>query len=123
MTRFAAPDPSFAPLPAAVLAALGQGQTVEAIKRLRTATGIGLKEAREAIGRHLADEPARPRPSIAAMATLPFAVGAAPVKGDTLEAIRRMREKGGRVGLALLARRVFALPAEAASRRISHHPR
>jgi len=110
VTRFAAPDPSFAPLPAAVLAALGQGQTVEAIKRLRTATGIGLKEAREAIGRHLADEPARPRPSIAAMATLPFTVGAAPVKGDKLEAIRLMREKGARVGLALLARRVFSLP-------------
>ena len=90
-----ASDPSFAPLPADVLEALAHGQTVEAIKRLRTATGIGLKEAKEAIDRHLAGQPARPRPSIAAMATLPFTMGAALMKGDRLEAIRLMREQGG----------------------------
>ena len=95
MTSSPAPDPSFAPLPADVLKALEQGQTVEAIKRLRTATGLGLKEAKEAIDRHLAGEPARPRPSIVAMAALPFAVAAALRKGDKLEAIRLMREKGG----------------------------
>ena len=78
-----------------MLAALEQGQTVEAIKRLRTATGLGLKEAKDAIDRHLAGEPARPRPSIVAMAALPFAVAAALRKGDKLEAIRLMREKGG----------------------------
>ena len=95
MTPSPAPDPSLAPLPADVLEALQQGQTVEAIKRLRTATGLGLKEAKEAIDRHLAGRPARPRPSIAAMAALPFAVAAALRKGDKIEAIRLMREKGG----------------------------
>ena len=95
MTPSPTPEPSFAPLPADVLEALEQGQTVEAIKRLRTATGLGLKEAKEAVDQHLAGEPARPRPSIVAMAALPFAVAAALRKGDKLEAIRLMREKGG----------------------------
>jgi ribosomal protein L7/L12 len=95
VTPSAAPDPSITPLPADVLEALKQGQTVEAIKRLRSATGLGLKEAKEAIDRHLAGEPPRRRPSIAEMAALPFAVAAALRKGDKLEAIRLMREKGG----------------------------
>ena len=91
----AAPDVASTPLPADVVEALEKGQTIEAIKRLRIATGLGLKEAKEAIERHLAGEPTRSRPSIAAMATLPFAVAAALKKGDKLEAIRLMREKGG----------------------------
>ncbi len=36
-------------LPADVLTALEQGQKIEAIKRLRNATGLGLKEAKEAV--------------------------------------------------------------------------
>jgi ribosomal protein L7/L12 len=97
VTPSTAPDPSVTPLPADVLEALEQGQTIEAIKRLRSATGLGLKEAKEAIDRHLAGEPARvrPRPSIAAMAALPFAVASALRKGDKMEAIRLMREQGG----------------------------
>jgi ribosomal protein L7/L12 len=95
VTSLPAPVTSLAPLPADVLEALEQGQTIEAIKRLRSATGLGRKEAKEAIDRHLGGEPARARPSIAAMAALPFAVAAALRKGDKLEAIRLMREKGG----------------------------
>ena len=95
MTPSPAPDPRHWTLPPDVVQALEQGQTVEAITRLRIATGLGLKEAKEAIDSHLAGEPARARPSIAAMASLPFAVSAALRKGDKLEAIRVMREKGG----------------------------
>jgi ribosomal protein L7/L12 len=82
-------------LPADVLAALQQGQTIEAIKRLRMATGLGLKEAKDAIDRHLGGEAPRPRASIASMATLPFAVSAAMLQGNKLEAIRLLREQGG----------------------------
>jgi len=38
-------------LPAEVLAALQQGRTIEAIKRLRTSTGLDLKAAKEAVDR------------------------------------------------------------------------
>ena len=112
-----APHPSLAPLPPDVLEALDQGNTIEAIKRLRTATGLGLKEAKEAIDAHFAGRPAQPRPSIAAMATLPFAVMAALRKGDRLEAIRLMREKGG-LGLkeAKEAVEAFARQQSAADR-------
>lgn len=90
------PSPaSTEPLPLEVLAALEDGQPIEAIKRLRTATGLGLKEAKEAIDRHLAGAPARPRPSIAAAVGLPFSVAAAMQQGHKLEAIRLLREQGG----------------------------
>jgi ribosomal protein L7/L12 len=87
--------PSTEPLPADVLAALQQGQTIEAIKRLRTATGLDLKDAKEAIDRHLAGASIPPRPSVAAAGTLPFAVSAALMKGNKLEAIRLLRQQGG----------------------------
>ncbi|MEO5882015.1 MAG: ribosomal protein L7/L12, partial [Caldimonas sp.] len=82
------------PLPADVLAALEQGQTIEAIKRLRAATGLGLKEAKDAIDRHVADG-ARPKRTVASMLTLPFAVAAAAKQGNKVEAIRLLRERGG----------------------------
>ena len=37
------------PLPAAVVEALQQGNKIEAIKRLRATTGLGLKEAKDAV--------------------------------------------------------------------------
>ena len=88
-------EPTPQPLPAEVVAALEQGQTIEAIKRLRTATGLGLKEAKEAIDRHHAGTAGRPRPSIAAAAALPFSVASAMMQGNKLEAIRLLREQGG----------------------------
>lgn len=39
-------------LPPDVLEALEQGHTIEAIKRLRAATGLGLKEAKDLIDAH-----------------------------------------------------------------------
>ncbi len=44
-------------LPADVLAALQKGQKIEAIKLLREARGIGLKEAKEAVERHVQEDP------------------------------------------------------------------
>lgn len=44
-------------LPASVLAALDQGEMIEAIKRLREAHGLGLKEAKDRIDAHRARHP------------------------------------------------------------------
>jgi len=82
------------PLPENVVAALKLGQTIEAIKLLRESTGLGLKEAKDAIDQHSAPAPA-PSRSVGAMLTLPFAVTHALRSGNKLEAIRLMREKGG----------------------------
>lgn len=82
------------PLPADVLAALEQGDTIEAIKRLRGSSGLGLKEAKDAVDRHLAS--AQPtRRSVASMLSLPFAVAEAMKQGNKIEAIRLMRQQGG----------------------------
>ncbi|MCE9658450.1 MAG: ribosomal protein L7/L12 [Burkholderiales bacterium] len=86
-----APD---SPLPADVLAALEKGDKIEAIKRLRTATGLGLKEAKDVVERYPgSNHPVRP--SVASMLSLPFAVAEAMKQGNKLEAIRLMREQGG----------------------------
>jgi len=47
-------DPTSAPLPADVRAALEKGQWVEAIKLLRASGGMGLKEAKDMIDRQRA---------------------------------------------------------------------
>ena len=47
-------DPTAAPLPADVRAALEKGQWVEAIKLLRASGGMGLKEAKDMIDRQRA---------------------------------------------------------------------
>jgi ribosomal protein L7/L12 len=79
------------PLPANVLEAIQQGNTIEAIKRLRLATGLGLKEAKDVIDRHLAGSPVQlkreTRPT-----SVPAAVTEALNRGNKIEAIRLMRE-------------------------------
>jgi hypothetical protein len=46
------------PLPEEVIHALRHGNTVEAIKRLRESTGLGLKESKAVIDRYLAGKSA-----------------------------------------------------------------
>jgi hypothetical protein len=83
------------PLPPAVLAALQRGQTIEAIKLLRDATGLGLKEAKDAVDRHRSG-PARPPEATAPWhGTLPPPVLAAIQQGHVIEAIRLLREASG----------------------------
>ena len=86
-----------APLPQDVRDALATGNTVEAIKRLRTATGLGLKEAKDLIDRHLRP-PSSPGAGFAAPAGLPTAVIGALAAGNKIEAIRLYRQHYG-VGL------------------------
>lgn len=45
------------PLPLEVLEALGQGHKVEAVKRLRAAEELDLREAKERVDAHLAADP------------------------------------------------------------------
>lgn len=84
------------PLPTDVLAALQDGNTIEAIKRLRQATGLGLKEAKDAIDAHLAGLPVSISVREAGSGLqLPADVLAALREGNKIEAIRLLREHTG----------------------------
>jgi ribosomal protein L7/L12 len=104
-------------LPPDVVEALGRGQTVEAIKRLRKATGLGLAEAKATIDAHLrtASGAARSVDPRAAAATaidqaglvLPEVVLEALRRGDKLGAVRLLRERTG-LGLKAARKRIEA---------------
>lgn len=102
------------PLPADVAKALAAGRAIEAIKRLREATGLSLKEAKDAIDAHLQGTPAgTAEPEPLAMATgLPAPVQQALQRGNKIEAIRLLREHTG-LGLKEAKERVEAAVASA----------
>jgi ribosomal protein L7/L12 len=84
-------------LPPAVIDALSKGNLMEAIKLLRS-SGIGLKEAKDAIEAHARGKPAAHAPTFSPAATgqsLPPNVVDALQKGQKIEAIRLMREQTG----------------------------
>ena len=78
-----------APLPDEVIHALRHGNTVEAIKRLRESTGLGLKEAKTVIDHYLAGKSAmaasaptsRPAPTAAHKASPGLSPGEIPRSG------------------------------------------
>lgn len=66
-------------LPAQALASLQRGNLIEAIKHTREATGLGLKEAKDAVERYVAENPhAKPQPA----ASAPSSVNFAPILGS-----------------------------------------
>jgi ribosomal protein L7/L12 len=77
-------------LPYHVIEALKQGQTIEAIKRLRDATGLGLKEAKEAIDAYQNDNDARLPDADEFSAPMVEALQS----GNKLEAIRLLHAQG-----------------------------
>ncbi|MEZ5417753.1 MAG: ribosomal protein L7/L12 [Vicinamibacterales bacterium] len=83
------------PLPEDVRTALGVGNKIEAIRLLREHTGLGLADAKAAVeAGHLASSPNdSEQPEV-----LPHNVRAALAEGDTITAIRLLREARG-VGL------------------------
>jgi ribosomal protein L7/L12 len=90
-------------LPPDVLKALESGRTIDAIKRLRKATGLGLAEAKAVIDAHRRSQPP-PVPSLGGAAgnnapdggrVLPEAVLEALQRGDKNEAARLLRERLG----------------------------
>ena len=82
------------PLPASVLNTLERGDTIEAIKLLRSATGLGLKEAKDVVDAHArgVGRQALPSPSTK---NLPANVIAALQRGEKIEAIKLLREATG----------------------------
>lgn len=88
------PDSS-RPVPADVLEAANSGNTIEAIKRLREATGLGLKEAKDLIDAHLRGEPVSVNPSSVPDGPLPSAVIEALRRGDKIGAIKLLRNATG----------------------------
>jgi ribosomal protein L7/L12 len=98
------------PLPDDVLAALQAGNKIEAIRRLREATGLGLKESKDAIDAHEAGRASQP----AADGPLPPQALEALRRGDKVQAIRLLRERTG-LGLKEAKDRVDAFRHEAQS--------
>jgi ribosomal protein L7/L12 len=85
-----------------VLDALHRGKTIEAIKRLRDATGLGLKEAKDAVEAYNAGkvvEVPRQRTSTTMpdgpQGGLPDDVQAALQRGQKIEAIKLLRQHTG----------------------------
>ncbi|RYF76570.1 MAG: hypothetical protein EOO29_22600 [Comamonadaceae bacterium] len=95
-------------LPPHVLAALDEGQTIEAIKRLRAATGLGLKEAKDLIDAHQRGEELATTARAASPAHVPDAVRQALADGHKIEAIRLLRDQEG-LGLKEAKERVDAI--------------
>lgn len=87
------PDPRNS-LPVDVLAELRKGNKIEAIKLLREATGLGLKQSKDAIERH--DRPDKSDPAAAASRVpIPPAVIEALQRGKKVEAVRLLRATSG----------------------------
>lgn len=87
-------------LPPDVLAAIDNGQLIEAIKRLRAATGLGLKEAKDLIDAHQRGKAVGfgNDSATAAMGSpfhVPDAVRQALAEGNKIEAIRLLRDHEG----------------------------
>jgi ribosomal protein L7/L12 len=78
-------------LPYSVIQALKQGQTIEAIKRLRNLTGLGLKEAKEAIDAYQNDDSLAPLVNSDGFSPPLFE---ALQSGNKLEAIRILHAQG-----------------------------
>lgn len=108
------------PLPANVLAALQSGNKMVAIKLLREASGLGLKEAKDVIdeydGRNLAHAV-----SVTSVSPLPEPVLVALRRGHKVEAIRLLREMTG-LGLKEAKDWVDAWPQETQSESLMAAP-
>jgi len=109
-------------LPPDAIAALQRGQLVEAIKRTREATGMGLKEAKEAVERYadgndefaVQDDAFEPlaEDRHTPIGPLPPAAHAALQRGQVVEAVKLTREATG-LGLAEAKQLVDAARARA----------
>src|SRR5690606_7006420 len=96
------------PLPEHIADLIRQGRKIEAIKLIREETGVGLREAKDAVERLSAGMDPLPDPVIASKA-LPTAVEALARAGKKIEAIKVLREQTG-LGLKEAKERVEAIP-------------
>ena len=98
--------PSDIRLPPEAAAALARGDLIQAIKIVRAATGLGLKEAKDAVEAYAAHPDARKRliqavgtKAEAAKLVFPQQAADALSRGALIEAIKRMREANPQLGL------------------------
>ena len=100
-------------LPPDVLKALASGRTIDAIKRLRKATGLGLAEAKAVIDAHKRSQPP-PVPSSGGASAVK-----APDDGRVLpEAVLEALQRGDKTAAARLLRERLGLSLNAAKKRI-----
>jgi len=94
------PENSGSSFPPAALAALSAGDKIEAIKLVRAATGLGLKEAKDAVERFESGETPflSPRARPLDRGAFPLAAASALQNGKLIDAIRIVREARG-IGL------------------------
>lgn len=91
--------------PPEALAALSQGRTIEAIKIVREATGLGLKEAKDAVEAYMAHGPlmkgleSRISARVDGGFEIPQEAADALARGDLIDAIKRLREANPHLGL------------------------
>jgi len=85
-------------LPVEVVDALRRGNKIEAIKLVRDATGLGLKEAKDAVERIESEESPAVLPERIRSSTMSPEIEAALQQGNKIEAIRLLRAQTG-VGL------------------------
>jgi hypothetical protein len=89
------------PLPPEAAAAVARGQTIAAIKILRAATGMSLKDAKDAVEAHAMRIPAPPPGAGATTGfVFPEVAAAAIARGEFLEAIALLRKANSRLDLA-----------------------
>lgn len=102
------------PLPPTVLTSIAQGQPLEAIRQLRQAHGLGLKQAKDIIDAHVQGHKAAPHQQATgfspptATGSIPDTVVQAVAQGNKIEAIRLLRGHAG-IGLKEAKDRVDAL--------------
>jgi ribosomal protein L7/L12 len=99
-------------LPPDVLKALESGRTIDAIKKLRKATGLGLAEAKSVIDAHVKRKPTQasyglPTEGPDAGRVLPDVVMDALQRGDKVAAVKLLRERLG-IGLNAAKERIDA---------------
>jgi ribosomal protein L7/L12 len=80
------------PLPPEAAAALARGEVVLAVKLVREATGLGLKEAHDAVRMHATGLPAAASAQSPGGFVFPDAATAAIARGDFIQAIAQLRE-------------------------------
>lgn len=94
--------PTPVPLPPEAAAALARGQPVLAIRILREATGMGLKDARDAVQSHATRLPSGTPAALSGTSggfVFPEAAAAAVARGDFIAAIAMLREANPRLDL------------------------
>ncbi len=106
------------PIADEVKAAIERGELIEAIKLLRNAKGVGLKEAKEMLEAYQRGEPAVPTAASQLRTRAAAAAGTAPQpvldalrRGNTIEAIKWLHTHGG-LDLKTAKEQVDALSAK-----------